>query len=488
MMDGQLHERRDIWSLSREAEWHPIIGWYARAIAELTSIQDESDPRSWSYLANIHGSFVERSQWPSGVQDWNSCQHGSWFFLPWHRIYLHHFETIVRQTIEGLGGPSDWALPFWNYNPQDPQTLALPPAFRTPDLPPDLASQVSGDNPLFVSQRQPTINADAGLDPLGVEVTGWTSWFATDSTVVPSFGGPRTGWTHMGPAFGQLEREPHGHPHMRVGGVSPPGFMTLFETAGRDPIFWLHHANIDRLWEVWHNEPGHENPSDPAWLNQSFEFGRGAVATNLTPGAVLDTMAAPLRYRYEGVAARPLAGPGLPGVAGDEGHEEEETVDTGPPPELVGATDEPIQLGAAANDVQFPVRRARRPLGLDAPAAPSKYYLALENVTGTGFGAGTYGVYVDVPEGESPTDFPDRRVGSLSTFGVPERSRNDEANDGSGVTIPFDVTDIIERLTESGEWDPEAMRVSIVPDPTEEAAAEDEASQVQVGRIGLYTR
>jgi hypothetical protein len=34
--------------------------------------------------------------------------------------------------------------------------------------------------------------------------------------------------------------------HVRVG-----GFMGAFNSAGLDPLFWLHHCNIDRLWEVW---------------------------------------------------------------------------------------------------------------------------------------------------------------------------------------------------------------------------------------------
>lgn len=490
MMASQSYERRDIWSLSRDSEWHPVIAWYAQAIAHLQAIADEGDPRNWTYLANIHGSFAERSDWPAGVQDWNSCQHGSWFFLPWHRVYLHHFETIVRQTVEALGGPLDWALPFWNYNPNDPQTLSLPPAFRTANAPPELSSELAGANPLFVSQRRPAINEGAPLDPGDVELAGWTSWFSTDSPVVPSFGGPRTGRTHMGPAAGQLETEPHGVIHVRVGGTSPPGFMSGFETAGLDPIFWLHHANIDRLWEVWRAEAGHDNPTDSGWLNQSFDFGHGATLTSLTAGEVTDTMVPPLRYRYEGVVAPAMAarGPGIPGIAGEEGRDEEEIVDTGPPPELIGATDEPVQLGRAVSEVQLPVRPPRRPLGIDAPAAPSKYYLALENVTGSGLGAGTYGVYVDLPEGASPTEYQDRRVGSISTFGVPERSRSDEANDGSGVTYPFDVTDIVRRLTDSGEWDPNALRVAIIPDEAEEADSDAEASDVQVGRIGLYTR
>src|SRR5687767_14936680 len=90
-------ERRDVWGLTRESEWHPLIEWYGRGIAALQAI-GASDPRSWLNLANIHGTFTPRSEWPPDVgdRDWNACQHRSWFFLPWHRMYLHHFEKIVR--------------------------------------------------------------------------------------------------------------------------------------------------------------------------------------------------------------------------------------------------------------------------------------------------------------------------------------------------------------------------------------------------------
>ena len=47
--------------------------------------------------------------------------------------------------------------------------------------------------------------------------------------------------------------------HVLVGGSDPnsnlPGLMSDPDTAGLDPIFWLHHANIDRLWEVWRQNP-----------------------------------------------------------------------------------------------------------------------------------------------------------------------------------------------------------------------------------------
>ena len=57
-----------------------------------------------------------------------------------------------------------------------------------------------------------------------------------------------------------LEDTPHGPVHVYVGGSKTinghqvPGDMSVFPTAARDPIFFAHHGNLDRLWETWRTE------------------------------------------------------------------------------------------------------------------------------------------------------------------------------------------------------------------------------------------
>lgn len=52
--------------------------------------------------------------------------------------------------------------------------------------------------------------------------------------------------------------------------------MGVLQTAARDPIFYAHHANIDRLWDVWlglkidDQDVNRRNPTDPDWLNSQF--------------------------------------------------------------------------------------------------------------------------------------------------------------------------------------------------------------------------
>lgn len=49
----------------------------------------------------------------------------------------------------------------------------------------------------------------------------------------------------------------HNGVHGWVGGT-----MALITTAPADPVFWLHHAQIDRLWSIWQAEPANagKNP------------------------------------------------------------------------------------------------------------------------------------------------------------------------------------------------------------------------------------
>lgn len=476
-------ERRDIWALSRIDPWEPTIRWYAKAVGHLQQAHGPADPRAWTYLANMHGTASPPNLWPAGIgDDWNACQHGSWYFLPWHRIYLHHFEKIVRAAVVELQGPSDWALPFWNYNPADPETLALPPAFRDP-LDPD--GQV---NPLFIQLRDPQFNAGAQLDPDRVETSGWSSIFSFDSPFVPTFGGPKTGWTHNGPANGQLETEPHGPVHIDIGGLNPPGLMSRFETAGRDPIFWLHHANIDRLWVWWRRQAGHANSLDADWLTAPFELGSGAWTTSLRVQDVLDTTADPLRYRYEGLPLPPPI-PHEPGAGlapgGDLGAFGELPMEERTPPVLAGASAGPIRLTGPVRTISVAVDPTARQAALMADdGEPRHVYLALENVTGTGLAAGSYVVHLNVPEKHQATDHPDQRAGRISTFGVTEASLPDDVQSGSGLTFSFDITDLVRRLRKRGAWDPDKLRVTITPDtpPGREAGA----GEVTVGRVGVY--
>lgn len=469
----EIFERRNVWTLHRKEPWHPTIAWYARAVGVLNEITDTADPRSLLHLANIHGTTTPSDEWPSEIAPgaWNACQHGGWFFLPWHRIYLHHFEKIVRATIAELGGPADWALPYWNYDPADPETLALPPEFR------DAAVLEGGANPLFTTERDDAVV----MDPTRVETSAavgvpWTRRFTSDFASQATFGGLRTNPQFSGMGLGQLEREPHGPVHVDVGGG---GWMGSFQTAARDPIFWLHHANIDRLWEWWRRQVDDQPlPLDePRWMDQEFTFGRADVTTTLKVRDIVTTTDAPLCYSYDGL---PVAGPPVPAPEALPAPRSRAPEMAEIPPELVGASGPvPLATGRAVRIDTGEPERALRPESL---AAPVEVSLVLENVTGTDVRPRYYSVHVNLPDDGEPGEYPDRRVGGFSSFGITEASRDDEEHSGSGLTYAFDITPIVARLAEAGEWDPAGVQVTVTPD----AGDTGDAGDVRIGRIGVY--
>jgi tyrosinase len=134
--------RKDVWKL---AEWDPILLWYAKAVADMQT-RPLNDPTSWRYQAAIHDydpdddPLSSPGDNPPSQADqkrfWRQCQHFSWFFLSWHRMYLSFFEQIIIEIVNRLGGPADWALPYWNYSDtNNPNARKLPPAFRRNSLP-----------------------------------------------------------------------------------------------------------------------------------------------------------------------------------------------------------------------------------------------------------------------------------------------------------------------------------------------------------------
>lgn len=202
-----------------------------------------TNPTSWAYQAAIHGHA------PPLSPAWNTCQHSGFssanrFFLSWHRMYLCFFERILRKK----SGNPNFGLPYWNYSETaDPNARYLPAAFRSP---------ANATNPLWTPSRTASINnptTPAQLAASAVDLSG----------CIP---GP----VSFNSFSSNLESTPHGAIHNGIGG----GMMS-FNTAGLDAIFWLHHCNIDRLWNRWlGGGGGRSNPpaSDTAWYNTPYTF------------------------------------------------------------------------------------------------------------------------------------------------------------------------------------------------------------------------
>lgn len=479
--------RHDVWNSTKtEGDWPAVLQAYERAVGMMRDLDPPtgrpSNPSGWRFWAAIHGLEDEGGGPDTSNDLWSNCQHGSWYFLPWHRMYLAAFEQIIQHLLEDPG----WSLPYWySIDPDDPGKAALPPAFLDLSL---------GDNNLQTEERSQTAKAGlpfyGDIDPEAVGqaviATLGAGVFATPSGQATFGGGERSSLSFDGGERGSLENVPHGAVHSLVGNdydefgnLVDPGWMGSFYTAGLDPLFWLHHCNIDRLWQVWLDlDPSHVNPTgDPAFFDTSFTFPdpEGGSVT-WTIGEVLDTRS--LGYVYESTAAPSILVPAPPpGPGPDDGTRSATPEDAMPrsmPPQVLGvASDVPL---ASTEPVAVEMEQPRRPRGAadDEGAAP-RAYLRVEGVTGTN-AAPLYGVYLNVPEGQDPREHPELRAGSFSTFGLAETSRSDEQHDGEGLTAVFDITALRDRLAAEGRWDEARVDVRF---STEVPAARAPADETQ---------
>ena len=465
--------RRNIWSLSSVANpFPPAVLAYAKAVKAMQALP-LADPRSWRYQAAIHG--LANTVPPAGAP-WNSCQHSSWYFFPWHRMYLFQFERIVRSFVTAAGGPANWTLPFWDYSSGAPRN-SLPAGFRLPKLPDNSA------NPLFVAQRRSGINTGTPLPPAVVSTTtALNKTVFTNQGANTGFGGPQTGFNHQGGAFGALEATPHGSVHVQVGG--PTGLMTDPDLAALDPIFWLHHANVDRLWDVWRlKHQTNVNPTTQSWLTRNFSLRNttGAAVTMKVSGVVSDITQ--LDYTYEGLPAQALAAEeGGPGP-----------VPRGKKPVMVGRNDRGLTVTTDGGSAEVPVGELPQPRAAAAAGSSPRLYLDLADIEGEKNPGIVYGVYLNLPKGAGTEVRDEHMVGVVSFFGIEHAGTAPVApksRDPHPLHYSFDVTEVVDGLRAKGAWDPGTFRVALLPIEGSEPGGDDAAlaapPPVRVGSVSLF--
>jgi tyrosinase len=509
---------------------NPDLLWYAKGVGAMQA-RELSDPSSWWFFAAIHGEYVSETSFPGwgflpapppvptspqpsqSIQDqyWDQCQHQSWYFPPWHRGYLLALEAQIRADVINLGGPATWALPYWNYFGPG-QEFNIQPAFTQQTLPD------GSPNPLFVTARYgpdsdgniyvPTAAAiqQHPNDPNFVYGTVTQDCMSNDlytgsdaATPPPGFGGPETGFSNAGGTSGNLENNPHNLVHVYVGGndglMSDPGLAAL------DPIFYFHHANIDRMWAAWNANSANTNPTDPNWLNGPAAIGErefvmpwpGGSPWVYTPQQMnsLDQ----LNYTYDSLPVpAPVPAPALlaqrltrlgatAAVAEAQGGA---AVIPGKNVELVGANQEALAIkGSGARTTVKLDTDVRRKVSASLESAsetaqPDRVFLNLENVRGTQ-DASVLSVYVNLPEGANPSDHPELLAGSVGLFGLRRASLQDGSHGGQGLSFVLEITKIVDALHLGNALDVNSLQVRIVPHrPVPEQA------NITVGRVSIY--
>ncbi len=236
--------------------------------------QSISDDRGYQYWAGVHG-------YPIPI----SCQHSTddrfaTLFLPWHRAYLYFFERALRDRRASL------AQPWWDWTVE--RRIPAPYA----------AEDVDGrSNPLYSVEINDVAMSQA--ERAGYDLPPDTRRFpGQPGTRLPT---PAEIEEALGIAdfftFSRVLEDFHGQIHVWVGGES--GHMSAVPLAAYDPIFWAHHAMIDRLWRMW--QLRHPSPS--------FTADYLATALRPFPLTVAQTLSVrALGYDYASTAAPVPAG------------------------------------------------------------------------------------------------------------------------------------------------------------------------------------
>jgi len=260
-------------------------------------------------------------------------------FPPWHRAYLLDLERELQRIDPSV------ALPYWRFDQPAPNIFARD--FMG-------VADASTGRVLFSATNPLQFWATDGVSGIVRRPRFNTQTQLATSLFGPVITEPETfqlGLTATNPPvhrysrFRRYEGNPHGTAH-----VSFTGSISQIPTAAKDPLFFLLHANVDRLWAKWQ------------WLNGRFD--------------VTDTSS------YE-----PLGAAGSPGTT-RIGHNSDDTmwpwnqVTTAPrPPTAPGGTMAPSPLTAApglqpavASMIDYQgVRTAGSRLGFDYDDVPFEF-------------------------------------------------------------------------------------------------------------------
>lgn len=228
-------------------------------------------------LLNTSGRFANFRDMHTNVS--SPQAHGAPGFLPWHRAYLLDLEREIQDIDASV------ALPYWRFD------LASPNIFTRDYLgesDPGGTVLFSATNPMQFwatdgavgINRRPFFNTATA--PPGLRTEAQTL----------ALGGPN----NLYRLFRSMEGNPHGSAHTSFG-----GFISSIATAAKDPLFFLLHCNVDRLWAKWQRLNGRFDAALAASYDSNLPAGN-AIGHNLN-----DTM-----WPWNGITGppRPPTAPG----------------------------------------------------------------------------------------------------------------------------------------------------------------------------------
>lgn len=379
-------------------------------------LQDNSQALCDSYYKHIQNSTVPNDGFTDEV--WGTCQHGNLNFLPWHRMMLYFYERTVRKYVG-----QDYSLPYWDYYQEkaaNGKGLALPQLVR---------GKQAGS--LYDQFRTSGLNENiSAIDP-------------DDASAGQAFK-----WNDFTSFSNQLQSQPHGVMHCAVGKNCVLPDMGFVPIAGLDPVFYMHHANIDRLWQCWLNKKANWQPITLEWAKKNLgmpdswydtrytfadENGNKVtmtIADVFTPGKI------PVRYTNENACK--VQAPVMSSQAGKVNlfKKAHKPVSSNKTIQLMGVSQKVALAPQTTTFLKSASQLSQTTL------SSGQTYLILDNVQMVGNPNLTYKIYL------SPKNKPDQKiyVATINYFGVLDHSHGGHASNGAMGQLVYQVSDQVNQL------------------------------------------
>jgi len=441
---------------------------YAQGVKAMKA-RAEGDPRNWGfqwYSHYVNGDTTKQAEIARIYKNpgdpnkaiaeamWNTCQahdgQNEDFFLPWHRCFVLYFEQIIAT----LTDQKDFALPYWNYSTSDATRGVIPPQFTNQnDV--DFGSLYDGKRNPGVNQLQQIQKGQSG-DPLSLSALTQKEYSSNDT---------ESGFCQ------ELDNTLHGAVHVLVGNTQNMGDVPY---AAQDPIFWLHHCNIDRLWASW-NVAGYKNPK----LSQNFAFVDGSgnsVNSNISDFLDLSK----LDYSYDRLEPVPGPSPLVKAVAPAK----KEMLATLPQTKGVMPG---VTLKGKTTRVSLEVGPEVRSLTARVTSLESgrHTYLLVSGLSTKLQPGSLYSLYLDLPDQATNQQLEDHLIGTINFFGVPHAENPHgvmKGPDGKSRFLSFEITGKLRALGHNKALNEKPILTII---RNSDGVAE---SQPMIGNVELVTR
>ncbi|MED6155603.1 hypothetical protein PIB30_006776 [Stylosanthes scabra] len=244
---------------------------YKKAVNIIKSLPDDH-PHSWTQQSRVHCAYCTNSY------------HFSWIFLPFHRWYLYFYERILGKLIND----PNFTIPFWNWDA--PEGMEIPAIFidkssplynarRNQNHQPPMLVDLNWNGNTITHSNYTVLKAICRGDRSGDVKANLATMYRQVYEVkrpICFYGKPfRAGQKPYSLKTGSdsIELVPHNTIHSWTGDSTQPNDedMGAFYAAARDPIFYSHHANVDRIWTIWKSF-GRNDVIDPDYQNASYVF------------------------------------------------------------------------------------------------------------------------------------------------------------------------------------------------------------------------